>query len=499
MKSATVCLLLPIAVWGQDDGEDDGGFLTRTIEGALSGAGREVKITGFAGALSSEATFEQMTIADDQGVWLELNQVSLVWSRTALLRGRLNVDSLTAQSLNVVRLPDPGEQPAELPSAEAEEFGLTLPELPVSINLGAFEVVEINLGAPILGEPTSLNLNASARLDDEGLFAEVLADRIDGSEGTLGLKATVLRDGAEIDVNLSLQEAADGIAATLLNIPERPSVDLSIAGKGPLDDFTADIALNTDEAPRLAGQVILTAEAEAEADGPPNRRIRADLGGDITALIVPEYHDFFGSDVGLRVDTLLLADGAVDVQDFSITAQAFDLEGQVTLNKDLWPSFVDIEGEIAQDGTPVVLPGSGNAITVEAITLDIDFDHGQGDALTGRFDITDFQQEAVALDRAALNIDGVLDGSVDAIGSFAADVTLDLAGIALQGEESAQEALGDVIKGALSINYVEEQPLEVSGISISGADYGLSGDVIVQSFEGGIPIDLDLVVAATDL
>ena len=35
--------------------EDDKGFLTRTIQDALSGAGRTVSIDGFAGALSSRA------------------------------------------------------------------------------------------------------------------------------------------------------------------------------------------------------------------------------------------------------------------------------------------------------------------------------------------------------------------------------------------------------------------------------------------------------------
>ena len=59
--------------------EDDKGFLTRAIQDALSGAGRTVSIDGFQGALSSTASFDRMTIADSEGVWLTLEEVTLDW------------------------------------------------------------------------------------------------------------------------------------------------------------------------------------------------------------------------------------------------------------------------------------------------------------------------------------------------------------------------------------------------------------------------------------
>ena len=129
-------LLAPLAAMAQEN--DDKGFLTRTIEGALSGAGREVTIDGFRGALSSEASFERMTIADAEGIWLKLEDVTLVWSRTALLRRRLEVNRLSAGYLEILRLPT-SEESAELPAAEASGFSFELPDLPLSINIEAFE------------------------------------------------------------------------------------------------------------------------------------------------------------------------------------------------------------------------------------------------------------------------------------------------------------------------------------------------------------------------
>ena len=48
---------------------------------------------------------------------------------------------------------------------------------------------------------------------------------------------------------------AAGLAATLIGLPGEPAVDLSVAGSGPVADFTADVRLLSDGSERLAGQV----------------------------------------------------------------------------------------------------------------------------------------------------------------------------------------------------------------------------------------------------
>jgi translocation and assembly module TamB len=107
--------------------EDDRDYLTAFLEDTLSDAGRQVTVTGFAGALSSQATIEQLTIADDEGVWITLNGVVLDWSRSALLSGELNVDQLSAQEILIDRLPNTGDA---APSPEASGFSLPPPGRP---------------------------------------------------------------------------------------------------------------------------------------------------------------------------------------------------------------------------------------------------------------------------------------------------------------------------------------------------------------------------------
>jgi len=87
--------------------ENDRGFLQGLIEDNLSTQGRDVKIEGFEGALSSEATLDLLTIADADGIWLTVKDVTLDWNRSALLVGTLDVTKFSAAEIILERLPNP--------------------------------------------------------------------------------------------------------------------------------------------------------------------------------------------------------------------------------------------------------------------------------------------------------------------------------------------------------------------------------------------------------
>ncbi|MCV3273973.1 translocation/assembly module TamB domain-containing protein [Roseobacter sinensis] len=491
---ALICLLA--TPWAVSAQEDDGGFLTRTLEDLLSGAGREVNIEGFEGALSSEASFDRMTIADDQGIWLTLEDVRLNWSRLALLRGRLEVNRLSAAVLELPRLPE-AEETTEIPSAEATEFAL--PDLPVSINIERIELERISLGAPILGAAAELGMEASARLDDDGAALDLTANRLDAAQGTYVVNGSFQRATSEIAVQMELDEEAGGLVGRLMNLPGQPSLDLTVAGRGPLDDFAADITLATDGQPRVAGEVVLSA-LPVETDGaPPDRRVRADLGGDITALVAPQSRDFFGPDVRIALDALLRAEGGVDVQAFDLDAQSAQLAGALRLNADNWPVFIDVGGQIARsDGAPVILPGADVETAVQQVTLSVQYDAANGDAFRGAFDLRELARDDLSLDTARLILDGTLQSALATVGRFQGDLDLTATGLALSDPNAAQ-AVGQTVTGSANIDYVEDQPIRITGLELTGDDYGLAGDIVVDGLAGGFPTELDLEVRAEDL
>ena len=279
------------AFWGpapalaQDIDDDDGGrgFLTRQIEGLLSGTGRTVRINGFQGALSSRATIASIQISDDDGVWLTINDAVLDWNRSALLRRRLEIEELAAAEVILERPPLPADN-ADAPQTTAG--GFSIPELPVAIQIDGLAIDRVTLGEPVIGQPVALTLRGSAALEDGSLDARIEAERVDGRQGTFRIVSAFDPGSDTLTVDVALQEEAGGLAATLLNLPGEPAVDLTVAGQGPIDDFTATIDLDTDGEDRLQGTFELLADG-GEREG-TTRRFDLALDGDVLPLIAPD-------------------------------------------------------------------------------------------------------------------------------------------------------------------------------------------------------------------
>lgn len=474
---ACLALLVPPATAQTED--EDRGFLVRTLEGALSGAGREVRIEGFRGALSSTATLETLTIADDEGVWLTLSGVALDWRRAALLSRRVDVTSLTAEEIVIERLPasDPGP-----PAPEAGSF--RLPELPVSVQIGELRADRVALGETILGEPVVLQLAGGASLVAGRAQVQLSVLRTDdGPMGRLALDLDYDEAAERAALDLSLGEASGGIAARLLGIPGEPAVELGLSGAGPFDDFAARLRLVTDGAERLAGSFTLKG-AEAGA-----RRFAADLSGDVTALVAPDLRGFFGPEVTLKAEGLSAADGALELEDFTLRAAALALSGAARLGADGFPERLAVEGRLAAPGGGQVrLPLGGAPAFVQEAELRLAHDAAAGPGWSGRFAATGFRREGVAADRLQLDATGELARGTpgDApLRRVTARLDLGLSGLDL-ADPALAGALGQDVRGGADVAWQEGAPLSLSQVRLAGRDYALALDGTLSDLAGGL-------------
>ncbi|MEP3675474.1 translocation/assembly module TamB domain-containing protein [Sulfitobacter sp.] len=479
----------------QDQTEEDKGFIVSKIQELLSGAGRTVDISGFRGVLSSEASFDRMTISDADGVWLTMEDVVLDWNRSALLRGRLDVEELSAARIDMPRLPKGEEE--TLPDAEAEPFTMpTLPDLPVSVNIAALRIDEVSLGAPLVGQDAQFEMNANAVLNDDGLDMAFTANRTDGKRGAFDLMAKLSRGDDQLDMELTLSEDEGGLVSTLLNIPDEPSVDMNVTANGPLGDLVTVVKLDTDGAERLGGEVRLSTQGD---DSDPDRRIVADIGGDITAVVLPQYRDFFGDHVELKMDALMGADGAVTLSALDLQAAAVDLQGELSLSDEKWPTYIDITGNISRaDKQPVLLPGGGGDTTVGRVVLNVTYDTAQSDAYEAIFNISDIATSAGTVDQTVLRSTGTITGVQSSIGELQSDVTFAARGLSLL-DAALAEAVGSEINATTKIDYTEDEPLRVSDLDLQGSDYSLTGDVVFNGIGEGLETTLDALLTASDL
>lgn len=491
-RSLGLAALLALPASAQDseitESTDDGSFLERQIESLLSGSGRQVVVTGFQGALSSSATLDRMTISDDEGVWLTLIGAELDWSRSALLLGRLEVDSLTAEAVEMPRLPQ-SEKRVDLADAEAKPF--QLPDLPVSVRIGEVAIEKVSLGAPILGEEIELSIEGSASLASGEGEAELAIERTDGTAGSLSLTGSFDNGSEQLDLDLSLSEPENGIAARLVTLPGRPSIDLSVEGSGPLTDFEADIELDTDGQERLAGQVRIGA-----ADG--GRRFEGELGGDLAPVFSPQFEPFFGDDIRLVAGGTQYPDGRLTLDTFALSARAIELTGQVSLDADKAPQLIDIQGRIADPAGDAVLLPVGDNLQVDALDLDIEFDAETGPDWTADIVLNGLDADQADVDRIALNGSGVIRTGESGAQAVTAALTFAAEGIAL-ADEGAQTALGDSIDGRAALDWSQGAPVVLDSLSINGASIAFDGQGQIASTDTGPLASFDGTVRADDI
>ncbi len=484
--TAGLCATAPAASFAQSDEEQtDRGRLEALIEDNLSGEGFQVDVVGFEGALSSEARLEALTIADADGVWLTLRGVVLDWNRAALLRGRVSVNELVAEEILVPRLPRGGEAPADLPEAEARPF--SLPELPVSVQVGRIAAERVVLGAPLLGEEAVVALEGAASLEGGEGEVDISIDRIDRG-GSLTLAGSFLNETGVLSLDLSLGEPEGGIAAKLIGLPGEPAIAVSVAGEGPLSDFTADILLATDGQDRITGEVSVVALPEDT----PGTGFTAQIAGDIRPLLTPENRAFFGDNLSLDVSGQSLATGALRIDTLALDSEAIQLNGDLALGPDKWPQRIRLTGRIGGDdaGGPIQLPIPGPVTRVGSADLNVRYDADQGDGWTAELSVLDFDQPTLSADQFRLNGSGTLiRGTGNAIGSVSGDIEIASEALAF-ADPALAEAVGGRLGGLITFGFQEGEALRLSRIDLDGAGVAIDGALEI----GGITNDLNLAI-----
>ncbi len=473
-------LLMPMQAVAQTD---DRGYLTALLEDNLSGAGRKVVITGFAGALSSKASLSELTIADDEGVWLTLRDVALDWNRSALFSGNVSVNALTAGEIVLERIP------ASEGGTTAEAGSFALPELPVSIEIGSVVAEKVTLGASVLGTPLEGTIEASLSLaGGEGVGKLLLQRTDDGPEGKIALTASYANIGQHLAIDLDASEAAGGIAATLLGLPGNPSVALKVKGAGPLSDFAADVALSTDGVDRLAGKVVLTGQTDgATAFG-------ATLAGDLAPLFLPAYAEFFGNAVSLTTKGQRWPDGRLDLAELDVTAKALHLNGALALAADGLPQRFYLTGQIAApDGSAVLLPlTTDQPVKVDRAELTLGFDAAQDEGWSANVALTGLNRP----DFRASSVQFTGSGRIARLaGAQQVGGTFRFAAEGLQPTDAAiARALGSVIWGDAIGHWREgDGQITLSRLNLAGDGY----EAFVAGTVSGLNDALQLTGRAT--
>ncbi|MFS4582236.1 translocation/assembly module TamB domain-containing protein [Phaeobacter sp. C3_T13_0] len=477
--------------------EEPGGLLVDFLENTLSGDSRAIRVTGLEGALSSQATLEKLTVADSEGIWLTIEGAELDWNRLGLLRGNFSVNALKADRIHIERAPTAPIQDPDLPTPEAAPF--QLPELPVSINIGEIKVERLTLGQDLVGVAAVLSLDGSMSLADGALDSALQITRLDRDSDTLKLAAGFANETGNIKIDMVLQEDDGGLVSSALKLPGGPDIRLALQGNGPVEDFTAELSLDTDGARRLGGTLVLAPAGDAPADPSQGSRpigFRADLNGDITTLVDPVYQPFFGPDMRARLRGQTRAMGGVMVHDLALSTRALEVSGLLEVAAGGLLESADLRaGVTPPDGqAAVVLPVAGGSTTVADLSLHVE--KAAGNDWTVAALMNRLSNPALRIDKAELEMTGTLDqtSGLALDGQIAAALT----GL-VPTDTALAHALGQAATFDGQITTDGPGALRITNMLVLGADYGATGSLTVDGLESGLRIVADVEANAQNL
>ncbi len=316
--------------WLQSDAGGD--WARRQAEAVLSTPGeREVAIEALGGRLPHALRIPRLTVGDAEGAWLRAEDLAIDWRLGGLLRGRLEVAMLSAESISVLR-------PPEAPEAEEAESGLSIPKLPVEIVVERLAVETLDLAPGILGEAARFEIDGGSRAQPDGsLDARLNIERSDGGTGRLAAEAAYRAAEDGLSLTLELSEAEGGLSDYLLDLPGRPAVDLRLAGKGPLSDWRGKLTARLEGL--LSGEADLTLRRGAD--------IAFDLSAEaqVTPATTEPPWPLLAGAQSLRIEGAWRGAGTLSVTKLSLEGDALVVEGTGALD----PAGDRIEAELTAE------------------------------------------------------------------------------------------------------------------------------------------------------
>lgn len=505
MRRVLVILLLlvglgvPATLLAQDvlsmSEEQQKDWLTSFVQDQLSTPERQIRLSNIDGALGSDVSVREITISDAEGVWLRVNNAQLNWNQGALFLGRLEVRTLSADSIEYIRNAVPNDD-LDLPPAEAGSF--TVPEFPVAIQLDQLSVPKVSFGEGVFGLGSEVSVDGAFSLDGGNLNTNLDIVRLDGPGGTLNLDLAYTRGDNSIDLGLALVEPADGVLANLLNIENRPAVTLTLAGTGPVSDLRTTLELQANGQTALGGVATVRQQADGFA-------IDADLRGPLSTLMAEAYRPFFGPETALTARALVRQAGGLSISGLKLSGGQLQLEAAAETTADNFLRQLSLNAMVSDPtGGTVTLPVPGAATRVNAAQLMVDFGGAVGGAAPqnwrANLNVSGFAQPGLSADALVLTVDGVataLDDPASRMVTFNGDGALS----GISADPGIEAALGDEIGVGIAGVYKAGQPVQLAQLRVVGAALtaALSGQLDGLDFTGDIGLDTSSIAPFSGL
>ncbi len=302
-------------------------LVSGVVSSLVSSPERNVELTGLSLDWSLDLALSGLRLADRDGIWLEASDIRVDWSPSRLFTGKIDIDTIAASRIAVLRQPVPAAATEAGDEVIDEGSDGSFPMLPV--RLGALHLPDIVIGAPLVGEEFSLSANGSAALSDApaNIDAKLDINRTGTGEGTITAKVHFDPDNETLAFDLAVHEPRGGLVARLMDVQNLPALDLTLTGDGPLNNWAGDLGLALD------GEKTVTGRAKLAQSG-VNRRLDFDLDGLLSPLMPDVAAAFFIGTTDLTGTATLDAGFKPVSADIKLATRTLQFAGQGSFDVD---------------------------------------------------------------------------------------------------------------------------------------------------------------------
>lgn len=300
--TGTLAVIGGLRVWITTDGGRE--FIASRINGTdIAGYG-ELRISGLRGDPLSDLTIDRLNIRNEEGIWIEAEDVRLNWSPLSLLTRTLQVNEIDAGKLSVLSRPVREDRP---PS----EGGRNL-----RIHLNSLVLDRLILADGVAGPESVSEISARFVQQSSGALDAALRLRpIEGRGDRVDL-LIVMTASRRFDITVIADAPAGGFFSHLLNLEPGSAARLEANGAGDLRNGVGEARFSIDR----DDKVYLSAKME---DG----QLNAAATMDATTLPLPQRVQSF---LGPSAEASLAAQFDGDQAAFEF--DGFVAEGEVHLN-----------------------------------------------------------------------------------------------------------------------------------------------------------------------
>jgi len=429
--------------YGWLDSESGRTWLKRQIEAAVSTPGEtELSIGALEGSPWRTLEARAVTLRDPTGAWLQLDSAELTWRPAALLRGRLDIEALAVGTVAI-------DRPPVTPDAGSETDGpsdglAALLDLPVTLRIEKLAADEIVLGAGLLGQAARFTLSGQTASDEaQRLTADLTAVRLDGPEAELRLAVAFDPARDHLAVDAAVREAAGGLIAALVEMPDLPMLDMQLNGDAPLSDWDGSFAFSLGS--------LASAEAAIGIGRTAERGLALSLDGrsDIAASGPSSPWTLLAGTTQVSMRAAWTAEDRIDVETLSLTGDS--LNASLSGTAEMASGVIDLTiNADADDNQTLARLLDLDRLRQVSADLRIQGPIAQPETV---FEVTGQDVAAPDFRVGALSMEGRANAESDLFGPAPAlnlDVQGLIAGAHLSGEDAINAVIGETARWALA-------------------------------------------------